>query len=520
MEKILKRIVEVIAIISLLYITILNICFNTALSNDLQEHISFSYNGILKCLLIMFIALITYLILTKINLKNKKIKYVLMGIIIILYLLTQLYFINYRNAYPAWDQQSVYELATSLYEGKKDALKKNGYLSRYPLQTSLVYVEAFAMKLFKTSNPKLLQYINAVCNCFTIIAVLMIIKELSKKAEVNETVGFVTLCLFSALPMLSTFIYGDIPGITFALFGILFILKYGNTTKNRYLLISSFFTCIAYLVRTNTLIIIIADFLYLILILIRKISENKKMEESKNKEKTINIVLENAIMLIIFAFIVFFPATMIKNISLKKYEIDENLAIPSSTWIYLGMTDGYRCAGWYNGNASYAWKTDTKTADQYYKKNIVERLKEFKNNPKEFVKFYTRKNTSMWGENTYASFYYNGSFNIGKDEFKNEDKDKRIFERQELIEKVEKIVTTVIFAGSLMIIIIRFKKMTAEEVLFAIIFLGGFFFHNLWEAKSRYVIPYIICLIPLVSIKINVKGFLDKKNIEIKEREN
>lgn len=40
-------------------------------------------------------------------------------------------------------------------------------------------------------------------------------------------------------------------------------------------------------------------------------------------------------------------------------------------------------------------------------------------------------------------------------------------------------------------------------MLLYLIFLGGFFFHLLWEMKSRYTMPYVIMLIPLVAIGIN-----------------
>lgn len=45
--------------------------------------------------------------------------------------------------------------------------------------------------------------------------------------------------------------------------------------------------------------------------------------------------------------------------------------------------------------------------------------------------------------------------------------------------------------------------MSNENILLITIFLGGFFFHILWEAKSRYIIPYFLILIPIASIKLN-----------------
>ena len=43
-----------------------------------------------------------------------------------------------------------------------------------------------------------------------------------------------------------------------------------------------------------------------------------------------------------------------------------------------------------------------------------------------------------------------------------------------------------------------------EKLYLAIIFLGGFTFHILWEAKSRYIITYVIILFPLATGLIDV----------------
>lgn len=54
-----------------------------------------------------------------------------------------------------------------------------------------------------------------------------------------------------------------------------------------------------------------------------------------------------------------------------------------------------------------------------------------------------------------------------------------------------------------MIVLLQRRKNLSLEIIFLItIFIGGFAFHLLWEAKSRYIIPYIIVLIPIASIKI------------------
>ena len=74
---------------------------------------------------------------------------------------------------------------------------------------------------------------------------------------------------------------------------------------------------------------------------------------------------------------------------------------------------------------------------------------------------------------------------------------------------------TIIFFGTLIYIVINFKKIKFKEMFFAIVFIGGFIFHIIWEAKCQYTITYFILIIPYA-----VKGYstlirqwyLDMKN--------
>ena len=60
----------------------------------------------------------------------------------------------------------------------------------------------------------------------------------------------------------------------------------------------------------------------------------------------------------------------------------------------------------------------------------------------------------------------------------------------------------IIFGTVILFIIQNRKQISNEAILLLLVFLGGFFFHILWEGKSRYIIPYLIILIPLASIRI------------------
>ena len=69
---------------------------------------------------------------------------------------------------------------------------------------------------------------------------------------------FTLIFTFISLTMLSTFIYGDTPGLALCLFSVYFMMKYTKEKAIKYPIYASFCTMVAYMMRMNSLIFIIA----------------------------------------------------------------------------------------------------------------------------------------------------------------------------------------------------------------------------------------------------------------------
>ena len=78
---------------------------------------------------------------------------------------------------------------------------------------------------------------------------------------------------FFTLPIISNFIYGDVPSLALCLFAVYFTMKYTKTEKIRYIVFTTILTMIAYMMRMNSLIFIIATVIYLILNIFKNIKE-------------------------------------------------------------------------------------------------------------------------------------------------------------------------------------------------------------------------------------------------------
>lgn len=325
---------------------------------------------------------------------------------------------------------------------------------------------------------------NVISIILIVFSVYKISKFLSKKYETNNTLLLILTLTFISLPMLATFVYGDIPSLALCLLSVYFIMKYTETKQIRYAIISSFATMVAYMLRMNSLIFVIATVIYLLLNLFNGIT--KKVW----KENMLNIVI-----ILVYIFISIIPSSLVKSYYLDKYNLDKNKEYPNISYILMAMEEGPRANGWYKEErGEYALKNNEAAKVEYIEK-VKERLNYFAGNLGYTFKFYTMKIASMWTENTYSAIRNNTIENKAFEELINP----LTFYQKVLL---------ILMCLCCLVFLLQNRKNLSLEVLFLItIFIGGFAFHILWEAKSRYIIPYVIILIPIASMSIKISFF-------------
>ena len=487
-----KYFIIIVGIIVLSFLFIGNIIFYTDVAHDLSEITSIHFNNPIFIIILIIVGIIIYKLLDIIDIKlSKKTKRILFVVIAFVFALVQIIWISYRDLYPYGDQLSVYNTAKNLYSGNTSELINNMYLQLCPQQINISIIWSIIFKLFHSTSIRIIQYINVFANVISLITLLKIAEELNSKYKINKTRLVFLFIAFIPIVLLSTFAYGDLPGLALSLLAILFILKYINYNKLLYLFISSIFISLACLIRINYIIFFIAILLYLLLNLIKKYNGLKEL-------------LLKLLLIAIYSLIAFIPSELLKSSFQNNYKLKKEYAFPTSSYLYIAMTEGDKGNGWYNENIIYAWEHPGKS-NNYYKKQINKRLNYFKQNPLYFIEFYVKKELSMWTENTYQSVWYNESFNISPVEKQNYNVDKRLLSVYRIIYMWQKMIVLMLISISIYYIFKNRKKLDNNILLFLLVFLGGFSFHTLWEAKSRYVIPYLIVLIITASLKINNK---------------
>ena len=493
----MKKFISYLSIGILAFLFVLNLLFTSNIGES--EKISIKSNSIIYIIfLILFVIGIFFLtewINKKFSNKEEKIRKRILLISNIIYFILCILLIIFLRPPIVGDQIHACNLAETFYTGDNEKYLPNttyagvslfDYMQGYYQQITLAFMLSLIFRIMHFDEISLLRILNIVSNLVIVIYIYKISKQISDKEDNKSNIFrpmFIIYTFFS-LFLLNTFIYGDIPSLALSLIAIYQIMKYGKDNEFKHIIFAGILMSFSYMFRMNSAIFVIAISIYLLLNLFYGI-----------KEKTIITLKDFSIkflLIILFIAITLFPAVIVKKYYIKKYNLDKSKQYPLISYFLMGMEESPRCDGWYNESiGEYALKNPEKASIEY-KDKISDRLKYFSNNPKYTIKFYCKKIISMWCENTYGSI---------RDNMEGTDK----IDLTKLTDSLtfyQKAMLIFMIAYIILIIIQNRNNLSLDIILLLTVFLGGFFFHIIWEAKSRYIIPYIVVLIPICSMKI------------------
>lgn len=450
--------------------------------------------------------------------------------------------ILFGRTVPAADAMSVYNAALEWIQGNLDVIHPTvSYLSYYPQQIGLMaFLELFLRiwNLTDISAPAW-HFIKLIYVCLLCTAVLF--QYLSLKYLWREHWEEISCCYLLLvccnLPMImySSFVYGEIPSFAALSVGLYLLLRLlsGITFPGRASDISckgmsvkpfaseassgtapspefpsirsAFFTgtgsilflALSVMLRKNSLIPIIAVLLVLLF-------------ESLRFGRSVRARLCLLGMAVCLAVTSVGILPLVQKCYEKKAGNTLSSGVTAMSYFAMGMQEASRGCGWYNGfniDTYDAAGMDSALANEISRQAVLERLAYFRGHPGYAVDFYARKHLSQWADGTYASrqatlatyggrsgFFqevYDGSLSSAYIEWGNAWQD-------------------VLYLGTLVFCVSavhRKRKNTATapqgsdtDSLYLyvglIAVLGGFLFHILWEANSRYIFLYSLLLMP------------------------
>ncbi len=459
----------------------------------------------INILIILLVILLTTAIaffFRKIKIKDR-ILHVAAGVISLFSLGGLLFFVYKAKCVPVCDQMQLVLDAIFFKNGNYEDMR--GYLNTFQQQYGLVFLEEMIMRIKEDYH--IFQYINAVLAAGSMYAIFPITKLLSGNGK-TAFFGFLSAVFFVPLYYYANFVYGEVPSLAFATFGILMLLLFLKKGEGRkfvnkknwffLLFIIPLFT-LSYVSRTNLVILLIALVCALILYGIRK-----------NKWGAF----------LLAAVIILVP--LLANSGIKRsYELRSGIEIgaaqPALGWIAMGMQESDQGYGFCNDYANNTFNTTAEgnrdVANKIYKEEIAYRIQEFKTEPRSAYVFYRMKMLQQWNEGTFGSIVHTNAFEdgvpgrtIGKFFSNVYGQYVNIFcNRYVAVIYFLYFVFGVTSAVSVITGFVKKERAGENEgtdfgYILMIYFIGGFLFSLLWEAKPRYVFPYVYLCLPLAAI--------------------
>ena len=182
------------------------------------------------------------------------------------------------------------------------------------------------------------------------------------------------------------------------------------------------------------------------------------------------------------------------------------------------QTGGELGPGWYNDYLRTGYRSVGGNPQAHLaliRGDLQRILTHFLQAPRDAIVFFIEKNATQWNDPTFQGLWINQL--LAK---YNETSLPRFAETllspacQTLLTRLGSYFTTLIYGGLLLWAWIpSSEKRRSGEDLLAVIFVGGFVFHTFWEAKSQYIFPYFVILLPYAAAGIS--DFSERSNRSI-----
>lgn len=379
---------------------------------------------------------------------------------------------------PTWDQLQVYLDALDFKAGNFHDM--TGYLQMWPQQYGLTFL--YEIFLAFGGGYRLLQYINVLMVMCIIWSSYLLVEELCGDARASLYV-VIGDALFFPMWLYVNYVYGELLSIGFCMLGIWLLIRWCHVQKRRYAVWSLCALSVGTLARINVLIVLIAACIAMLI-------------HSLQKRSLRRLLMAVLVMLV--------PLGAVGAVRLG-YELRSGIpirgGIPASAYVAMGMQRSDGGPGVYNGynNSMYRGEagSDRDKANEIAMDYIRQRVQEFSADLHMTKDYYKEKVQVQWNEPTFGSLVMTSTF-----EREPEGIVQKLYYgswQQRYRDYMNRYVT-ILYLGVLLYCALGLLRRTdILQCLMLIGVIGGFLFSILWEAKSRYVLPYVLLLIPYMA---------------------
>ncbi len=403
---------------------------------------------------------------------------------------------------PGSDPAKVYGIAMQWRRGNFSAYAEGGYLFRYPFQAGIILFYYLLSFIFGLDNYVGLQLVNVLALLVVYVLLVKLSALFWKKDKGLPVVVYTALILWVPIAFYVTYLYGILPGMALSLGAVYFAARYFDTRKYRYILPACACMGLATVIKMNCLIYLVAIACFLLYDALMSVLSSLR-ETGKAGKRWAGSLAAIALMGLSVAGCNQATAAYVETLS--GYEAGDGEAMVS--WVVMGLQETPLGPGGYSGYIGdifvrYEYDTDKITEASIADiRKIMTRMSE--NILDEGVTFFARKNAFQWNDPTFISLdrTRGRTSAVVLPAFV-----KSLIDGQGsvILSVLLNYAQTLLLLGMLLYVLLRWRSDNLYELLGAVVFLGGYLFHFIWESSASYTIPYFVILIPYA-----VKGLAD-----------
>ena len=386
---------------------------------------------------------------------------------------------------PRADSALVIEAAKRFAAGDFSPLEGE-YFSRVSYQLGICLpLEGLARLLPGLDLNLLMQALNCVISAALMALLCGLAGGLSGDAR---TSGAAALLYLAFVPMLlfNMFVYGVLPMLLLCVLAMRCFARCARTGERRFGVLYALLIGAAAALKPNAMIVMLA------LLICAAVHALQRKD---------GFLLLCAALSAVLCFAL--PAGVI-----RLYELRAGVTLAPDTGMLLrlamGMQDSMIAAGWYNGVIEEYWPLSV--TPEMEKAAALEmlaaRLREFAADPAGAWAFFKEKCLTQWAEPSYDILWYgavcgkSGRFNgLAHAIFRDGSPVRALLAGyMNIFQQAAYVLALIGTCG-----MIKEKRIEAVQLMLPVTVLGGFLYHMLFEAKSQYIYPYMLLLLPLAA---------------------
>lgn len=483
-SNVCRRVVRGIGIFLIGYLFLQGL-FTICCIQRVSENTYFMENNVSRQLLGIVLFLVLTMVLCRKGIQTFLIKYGNVIFVGMLLLMTGflVFWITQTQFWYSSDMERIFQCAARFREGDFSDWQPGGYLYMWSHQNGLFLLVVFLLHFFSVGTSFSVFYsINIFFYVITIVALWVCVRMLFEARDVNCVQILMLLC-YLPYGFFCTFMYGNIIGFGFATVSMALALWYLRKRKITGLLGAAVCMVLAVVFKQNELIV----FIGISILLFFDCLETKAPEWKR------------ILALLGFMAVVLAGMKVPNMIVGQMTGVEPGAGNSKLAHIAMGLQDNEMRPGWYNGYNIELFEAnnyDKEATSEAALANIKETVSGFVTDPASAWSFFNRKLASEWNNPTFECFNIQNARSTALDlsglvKSTIHDGGKINI----LFILVFDIIQSVLLFGILMYLISA-DKAGWEQLLFCLLFIGGFVFFAFWEAKSQYVVPFFFLLIP------------------------